>query len=143
VQAAQDGALRENGRACRAVIAPLYAAYGSAARAREARATARPRPAGAADRADEDGKVASVAFKDRLDAHRLIEEFMVLANVAAAETLIAKARPLLYRVHEEPQPEKIEALRETAQAAGFTLAKGQVLQTAAEPAAAAGGGHRA
>jgi ribonuclease R len=38
--------------------------------------------------------------------------------------------PLLYRVHEEPQPEKIEALRETAEAAGFTLAKGQVLQTA-------------
>jgi ribonuclease R len=42
----------------------------------------------------------------------------------------AKRSPLLYRVHEEPQPEKIEALRETAEAAGFTLAKGQVLKTA-------------
>jgi ribonuclease R len=78
----------------------------------------------------EDGRVAAVAFKDRLDAHRMIEEFMVLANVAAARTLGAKRSPLLYRVHEEPAPEKIEALRETAQAAGFTLAKGQVLKTA-------------
>jgi ribonuclease R len=60
----------------------------------------------------------------------LIEEFMVLANVAAAETLIAKRTPLLFRVHEEPSPEKLDALRETAGAAGFTLAKGQVLKTA-------------
>lgn len=55
---------------------------------------------------------------------------MVLANVAAAETLIAKKTPLLFRTHEEPSPEKLDALRETAAAAGYTLAKGQVLQTA-------------
>lgn len=73
--------------------------------------------------------MSSVSFKDRLDAHRLIEEFMVLANVAAAETLNAKKSPLLFRNHEEPAPEKLEALRETAQAAGLTLAKGQVLKT--------------
>jgi ribonuclease R len=54
---------------------------------------------------------------------------MVLANVAAAETLIAKKSPLLFRVHEEPDPLKLDALRETAQAAGFSLAKGQVLHT--------------
>lgn len=54
---------------------------------------------------------------------------MVLANVCAAETLIAKRTPLLFRVHEEPAPEKLDALRETAQAAGLVLAKGQVLQT--------------
>jgi exoribonuclease R len=42
----------------------------------------------------------------------------------------SQAHPLLYRVHEEPPPEKIEALREPAEAAGFTLAKGQVLKTA-------------
>ncbi len=78
----------------------------------------------------EDGTVTSVNFKERLDAHRLIEELMVLANVAAAETLIAKKVPLLFRVHEEPAPEKLDALRETAGAAGFTLAKGQVLKTA-------------
>jgi len=59
----------------------------------------------------------------------LIEEFMVLANVAAAETLLSKKTPLLYRIHEEPSPAKLDALRETAQAAGYTLAKGQVLHT--------------
>ena len=48
----------------------------------------------------------------RLDAHRLIEEFMILANVAAAETLERARVPLIYRVHDEPSPEKIEALRE-------------------------------
>jgi len=53
----------------------------------------------------------------------------VLANVAAAEELERLRRPLLYRVHEEPSPEKLDALREVAQASGFTLAKGQVLQT--------------
>jgi ribonuclease R len=64
-----------------------------------------------------------------LDAHRLIEEFMILANVAAAEELIRLRRPLLFRVHEEPSPEKLDALREVAEASGFTLAKGQVLKT--------------
>ena len=71
----------------------------------------------------------SVRFKERLDAHRLIEEFMVLANVCAAETLIDRKSPLLFRVHEEPSPEKLDALRETAKASGFNLAKGQVLKT--------------
>lgn len=54
---------------------------------------------------------------------------MVLANVAAAEELTRRERPLLFRVHEEPTLAKIDALREVAQASGFTLAKGQVLQT--------------
>lgn len=54
---------------------------------------------------------------------------MVLANVAAAEELVRLKRPLLFRVHEEPSPEKLDALREVAEASGFTLAKGQVLKT--------------
>lgn len=54
---------------------------------------------------------------------------MILANVAAAETLRARKSPLIYRVHEEPSPEKLDALRETARAAGLVLAKGQVLTT--------------
>ncbi|WBU60541.1 ribonuclease R [Paracoccus albus] len=78
---------------------------------------------------DDDGRVRSVNFKDRFDAHKLIEEFMVLANVAAAEELTRLKRPLLFRVHEEPSAEKMEALREVAQASGFALAKGQVLHT--------------
>lgn len=55
---------------------------------------------------------------------------MILANVAAAEELERLKRPLLYRVHEEPSPEKLDALRDVAEASGFTLAKGQVLKTA-------------
>ena len=77
----------------------------------------------------DDGRVKSVNYKERFDAHKLIEEFMVLANVAAAEELNRLKRPLLFRVHEEPTAEKMEALREVAQASGFSLAKGQVLHT--------------
>lgn len=82
-----------------------------------------------------------VRFKERLDAHRLIEEFMVLANVAAAEELERLRQPLLYRVHEEPSPDKIDALREVAQASGFTLA-GSAEDRASEPALGAGRGQR-
>ena len=78
----------------------------------------------------DDGKVVSVAFRERFDAHRVIEDFMILANVAAAETLETKRINLLYRVHEEPSPEKLEALREIVESVGLTLAKGQVLKTA-------------
>ena len=76
-----------------------------------------------------DGEIEGIITKERLDAHRLIEEFMILANVAAAETLISRKSPLLFRVHEEPSSEKLDALRVTAQASGLVLAKGQVLQT--------------
>jgi ribonuclease R len=111
------------------IIRPLYAAYVALARARAAR---QPLDLDLPERQivlDDAGKVSSVNYKERLDAHRLIEEFMVLANVAAAETLIAKKTPLLFRVHEEPTPEKLDALREVAQASGLVLAKGQVLKT--------------
>jgi ribonuclease R len=78
---------------------------------------------------DAEGKVAAVRWRERFDAHRLIEEFMILANVCAAETLEAKRRQLIYRVHEEPSAEKLDALREQVEAIGLTLAKGQVLKT--------------
>ncbi|MGE4326051.1 MAG: ribonuclease R [Pseudodonghicola sp.] len=111
------------------VLKPLFAAYNALKQARDIR---QPLDLDLPERRiilGDDGKVQSVAFRDRLDAHRLIEEFMILANVAAAETLTEKRSPLLFRVHEEPDPKKLEALRETAQSAGFNLAKGQVLQT--------------
>ncbi len=112
------------------VLKPLFAAYAALKIARAAR---QPLELDLPERRIElsdDGQVTGVAFKDRLDAHRLIEEFMVLANVAAAETLIAKKTPHLLRVHEEPAPEKLEALREVANGSGLQLAKGQVLKTA-------------
>ena len=130
VQEARDG--RPNDRCAgimEEVIAPLYAAYEAT---KVARAMRQPLDLDLPERKielTEDGRVASVAFRERFDAHRLIEEFMILANVAAAEELIRLRRPLLYRVHEEPSPLKLDALREVAEASGFTLAKGQVLKT--------------
>ncbi|MDT8858041.1 ribonuclease R [Paracoccaceae bacterium Fryx2] len=112
-----------------AVLRPLYAAYGATKLARAARQPLDLDLPERKIRLSEDGKVVSVAFAERFDAHRLIEEFMILANVAAAEELTRLRRPLLFRVHEEPSPEKLDALREVAEASGFTLAKGQVLQT--------------
>ncbi|MCB6177747.1 ribonuclease R [Rhodobacter sp. Har01] len=112
------------------VLRPLYAAY---ACLKLARADRQPLDLDLPERQivlSDEGKVTSVAFKERLDAHKLIEEFMVLANVAAAEDLQRLKQPLLYRVHEEPSPEKLDTLREVAEASGFTLAKGQVLKTA-------------
>ncbi|MGR3499002.1 MAG: ribonuclease R [Limimaricola soesokkakensis] len=112
------------------VLRPLWAAYGALKKARERR---QPLELDLPERRielNEMGQVTSISFKDRLDAHRLIEEFMVLANVCAAETLIAKRQPLLFRVHEEPNPDKLDALREVVKGSGLTLAKGQVLKTA-------------
>ncbi|MEL6550870.1 MAG: ribonuclease R [Pseudomonadota bacterium] len=130
VQAAIDGA--PNARTqdlLEPVLKPLYAAYAALVRAREAR---QPLDLDLPERhieLSDTGKVTTVAFRERLDAHRLIEEMMVLANVAAAKTLSEKRVPLLFRVHEEPSPEKLEALRETAGSVGLPLAKGQVLKT--------------
>lgn len=130
VQAGQDGAPNEKVAPLMAdVIAPLYAAY---AALQSERARRQPLELDLPERRiamDEAGKVTSIAFRDRLDAHKLIEEFMVLANVCAAEELKARNTPLLYRVHEEPNPEKLDSLREVVQASGLVLAKGQVLQT--------------
>ena len=130
VQEAMDGSPNDKtGPLMEEVIRPLYAAYDALRRAREVR---QPLDLDLPERKivlNDAGEVVSVNFRDRLDAHKLIEEFMILANVAAAETLIAKKSPLLFRVHEEPPDDKMESLRDTAQAAGFNLAKGQVIRT--------------
>lgn len=111
------------------VIRPLYAAYHVAALARERR---QPLDLDLPERQVElspEGQVTAVRWRERLTAHRLIEEFMVLANVCAAETLEDKGRALLYRVHEVPSPEKIEELRDLLETVGIVLGKGQVLTT--------------
>jgi ribonuclease R len=129
-QAAIDGRPDDRRRAPpRRGLRPLFGAYAALRAAREAR---QPLDLDLPERRIElspEGKVLSVAFKDRLDAHRLIEEFMVLANVAAAEELTARRVPLLFRVHEAPEPLKMDALREVAEASGLTSPRGQVLRT--------------
>ena len=111
------------------VIKPLYESYFCLKKSKDVR---QPLDIDLPERKVElfkNGRVKAVVFKERFDSHRLIEEFMILANVAAAEELFKARSEFLYRVHEEPTPEKLNALREVAQSAGFNLAKGQVLQT--------------
>ncbi len=109
------------------IIEPLYAAYRALQRAREER---QPLDLDLPERKivlKADGTVDRVITPPRLDAHRLIEEFMILANVAAAETLERAKVPLIYRVHDEPSPEKIEALRAFMATLDINLPKGQVM----------------
>ena len=76
----------------------------------------------------DDGTVDRVVTPPRLEAHRLIEEFMILANVAAAETLEERKQGLIYRAHDEPSVEKLNALVEFLSTIGIKLAKGQVMK---------------
>ncbi|MEO8302320.1 MAG: ribonuclease R [Rhizomicrobium sp.] len=75
-----------------------------------------------------DGKVASIAYRERLESMKLIEEFMVLANVAAAEALEKARTPLIYRVHDTPSKEKLFAFSDFLRTLNITFAKGQVMQ---------------
>jgi ribonuclease R len=76
---------------------------------------------------DADGKVANVAPRPRLDSHRLIEEFMVLANVCAAEELERRKQPCVYRVHAPPSEEKLDNLRSFLRGFDISLPAGNAL----------------
>jgi ribonuclease R len=77
---------------------------------------------------DEKGRIASIAARDRLDAHRLVEDFMIAANVAAARALEAKKAPVMYRVHEQPSREKLVALKDYLKTFGIEFTLGQVIK---------------
>ena len=112
------------------ILAPLYAAYRAVKAARDERG---PLDLDLPERKillKPDGTVDRVVTAERLDAHRLIEEFMILANVAAAETLERARVPFVYRVHDEPGQEKVHALREFLATLDISLAKGDVLKPA-------------
>ncbi|WP_294353804.1 RNB domain-containing ribonuclease, partial [uncultured Sphingomonas sp.] len=79
---------------------------------------------------DEKGRIMSVAARERLDAHRLIEDYMIAANVAAAKSLEAKKAPVMYRVHEPPAREKLVALKDYLDTFGVPFAMGQVIKPA-------------
>ena len=128
VQRAIDGAPDEATLPLMDELKVLYAAYNCAKKARDAR---QPLELDLPERKlilNPDGTVARVSIPERLDAHKLIEEFMILANVAAAETLEAKSSKLIYRAHDEPSLEKLNALSEFLASIGIKLAKGQVLK---------------
>jgi ribonuclease R len=77
---------------------------------------------------DEKGRITSIAPRDRLDAHRLVEDFMIAANVAAARALEAKKAPVMYRVHEAPGREKLVALKDYLATFDLEFALGQVIK---------------
>lgn len=79
---------------------------------------------------DEMGRIMSVAPRERLDAHRLIEDFMIAANVAAAKALEAKKAPVMYRDHEPPSREKLVALKDYLKTFDIEFALGQVIRPA-------------
>ncbi len=124
VQAARDGitdATTEN--LMKDVIEPLYTAWKVLDKAREKR--------GALDLdvperkivVDDKNEMTGVAVRERLDSHRLIEEFMILANVAAAEALENRKAPCVYRIHDRPSGEKLMSARSFLEAFGLSLPK--------------------
>ena len=74
---------------------------------------------------DEKGSCSSIRSKNRLDSHRLIEEFMILANICAGESLVKHGWPCMFRVHENPALDRIESLRGFLKTLGLSLKGGQ------------------
>jgi ribonuclease R len=105
------------------VLKPLWQVYGMLKEARDKRA---PLDLDLPERKiilDARGLVCRVIVPERLEAHRLIEEFMIQANVAAAEALEAQKSPLIYRVHDAPSSEKMVALSEFLASIGISAPK--------------------
>jgi ribonuclease R len=107
----QVQAARDEGRDLGLPLPALYGAFKALLAARTARGTLDLDLPERRVILDEEGKVTAITPRPRLDSHRLIEEFMVLANVAAAEELENRHLPCMYRVHAPPSDEKLEALR--------------------------------
>jgi ribonuclease R len=108
-------------------LRPLWACWALLAKARAAR---EPLDLDLPERRvilDERGRITSIAVRERLDAHRLIEDFMIAANVAAAKALEAKKAPCMYRVHEPPAREKLVALKDYLETFDVPFALGQVV----------------
>lgn len=132
VQAAIDGTMITDTAATllEGVLKPLYGAWHALMTARAKRD---PLELDMAERKiilSAEGKVEEIALRERLDAHRVVEEYMIMANVAAAEELEKHRTPCMYRVHDEPPLDKVESLREFLDTLDIRLAKGQVLRPA-------------
>ena len=111
------------------VLRPLYLAYQSTLLAKKKR---QPLNLNLPDREiqlNDNGEVSSIKFKKQLEAHELIEEFMVMANVCAAETLTSTNTDALYRVHEEPKLERAQSLNETIKSIGLNAPNSKNLKT--------------
>jgi ribonuclease R len=127
-QAAYDGTIEHP--LTETALKPLWACWLALAKARDKR---EPLALDLPERRvvlDEKGRIMSVAPRERLDAHRLIEDYMIAANVAAAKALEAKKAPVMYRIHEAPAREKLVALKDYLETWGVKFALGQVIKPA-------------
>ncbi len=106
-------------------LAGLFGAFGALKRARETRGTLDFDLPERRVLFDHSGAVRAITPRPRYDSHRLIEEFMIAANVAAAETLVQHASPCLFRIHDQPPLEKLEELRGHLAGLGYRLARGR------------------
>lgn len=129
VQAARDGNPDPDvAHLVEPIIAPLYGAFDALWKARRERGVLELEVPERRVLIDAEGGVAGIETRERLDSHKLIEEFMIAANVAAAEMLEARKAPAMYRVHDQPSQEKLESLREFLETLDLRLARGQVLR---------------
>ncbi|MBT7613267.1 MAG: VacB/RNase II family 3'-5' exoribonuclease, partial [Rhodospirillaceae bacterium] len=129
VQAHRDGEASEKTAALPdGLIDNLYGVYAALRQARVERgALDIERPERQVEMGD-DGRIARIFLRDRHDSHKMIEELMIAANVAAARQLEDKNMPVMYRVHDQPSAEKAENLREYLQSLGLSLRKGSQLR---------------
>jgi ribonuclease R len=111
------------------VLKPLWAAYAALKAAREVRAPLAIQSAERRVLISPDGQVAAITPRQALEAHSLIEEMMIQANVCAAETLEQKRSPLIYRIHDAPSMEKVQALADFLQTIGMAWSKGEPPRT--------------
>jgi ribonuclease R len=112
-QAAIDGDVSEKcAPLMERALKPLWQAYAALAKARDKRGPLDLDLPERKIKLDAQGRVEKIVTPERLAAHRLIEEMMIQANVAAAETLEEKKSPLVYRVHDAPSAEKLKGLRD-------------------------------
>jgi ribonuclease R len=129
-QRAHEGAVDEATGPLAGALDSLFAAYAALKAARDRRHPLAIELAERRVQLAEDGSILGIRPEPRFDSHRLIEECMIAANVAAAETLEELKAPCIYRVHEEPARDKVASLQEFLESLGFRLAKGQPLRPA-------------
>ena len=110
------------------VLRHLWGAWGALSKVRDARSPLDLDLPERRVRLDDAGRIAAIEVRERLDAHRVIEDFMIAANVAAALALEAKRTACMYRVHEAPGREKLVALKDYLETFGIPFALGQVIQ---------------
>ena len=127
VIAYEEAQARIDGGAAGPVLENLWGAYRLLAKARAARDPLALELPERRVMLDSDGRITEIAVRERLDAHRVVEDFMIAANVAAAKALEAKVAPVVYRIHEAPSREKLIALKDYLATFGRKLALGQVV----------------